>query len=323
MSSGPKDQHDQHAPREHERGDGVARRLTGKLICISCGYDLKGLSIRTACPECGVPVRATLLDAVDPRAEELEPLGAPFLVAHGLVLWSLGALTACLCVWGLRIDEILRNIFDLSLGLRWLGILGTLGVAASGIGALVIIRPHRRVTRLNALRAAIGVAMYIPLTYVYWTIYRSIDMTSGTPIVNPSGQDIERSLLRLSTAVLVTLIILGLRPNAVSLAMRSVIVRTGRVDRQSMYALLASVLLAAIGDVINTIGVLNPGVLGDLLVQFHIVFVAIGSVLITLGLFNVFLDTLRLRPVLWRSGVGLGDVFETNRERDTRVSDDP
>lgn len=297
----------------------IARQLTGELICIGCGYNLRGLSIRAVCPECGMSIRATLLGIVDPRAEELEELGFRRLVANGMVLWSSGALLACVMVWVLRIDEIVRFKTSLDFGLGgWVSLVGVIGLVLSGIGALVLIRPHRRVGRWVSIRAAIGVSAYIPVVMMYWVLYHGVDGVATMPLVNPGDQTIERSMLRLGMFVGVVVIVVGVRPNALMLAMRSVIVRTGRVDRQSMYAVLASFGVAAVGDALNVAGGLASGVVGDLVVQLHVVLVALGSVLITLGMINIVIDTVRLRPVLKHRGVGLTDVFETNRQKMAR-----
>lgn len=309
----------------------IARQLTGELICIGCGYNLRGLSIREVCPECGTSIRATLLGVVDPHAEELEELSSPWLIGNGLVVWSVGALVACLSVWLLRIDEIIRAKLALNIGLgNWVSLIGVIALVCSGLGAMTMVRLHKRRglgNRWASVRAAVGVSAYIPVVIMYWVIYRGVDASSPMPLINPGTQHLDRALLRLGMFVGIVVIVVGMRPNAVKLAMRSVIVRTGRVDRQSMYALLASFGIAALGDVFHILGAigthyirLNP-VIADLLTQLHVVLVAMGSVLITLGIVNVVIDTVRLRPVLKHRGVGLSDVFETNREKAGRTGE--
>jgi len=314
--------------------EAIARQLTGELLCIGCGYNLRGLSIREVCPECGMSIRGTLLGIVDPLAEELEELSWPWLSANGIVMWSGGALLACISVWLLRIDEIVRARLDVNLGFgAWVSVVGTLALVCSGLGAMTMIRPHmgrvgnRGSTRWMSMRAGIGVSAYIPLVIMYWVLYHGIDGSVTMPLINPNGNSLERSMLRLGMFVGVIVIVVGVRPNALKLAMRSVIVRMGRVDRQSMYALLASFGVAALGDVFHVVGALSSGsrgvggVIGDLLMQLHVVLVAVGSVLITLGLINMLIDTVRLRPVLRHRGVGLSDVFETNRQKAARQSE--
>src|SRR5436190_23878239 len=75
-------------------GSALGRQLRGDLPCVACGYNLKGLSIRSVCPECGTPVRATILSVVDPHAAELTPIRLPALVALGLLFCAAGALGA-------------------------------------------------------------------------------------------------------------------------------------------------------------------------------------------------------------------------------------
>jgi hypothetical protein len=78
--------------------------------------------------------------------------------------------------------------------------------------------------------------------------------------------------------------------------------------------------IAAFGDVLRLFTPLLSGGLQDAISLGSIVLVALGSVLFTLGLANICVDTVRLFPVLVRPGVGIGDIFETNRERSHRVS---
>jgi len=311
--------------------DPIARQLTGELMCIGCGYNLRGLSIREVCPECGMSIRATLLGIVDPKAEELEDLASPWIVGNGVVLWSVGALIACISVWMLRINEIVQAKMNVNLGMgNWVSFAGLLALCFSGVGAMTLIRPHQRwgvSGRLLSIRAAIGVSAYIPLVLLYWVIYRDVDFSAPMPLIQPGVNHFERSLYRLGLFACVLVIVIGIRPNALKLAMRSVIVRTGRVDRQSMYALLASFAVAAVGDAFNIVGTLCDGgagmsrLISDLLMQLHVVLVAVGSVLITLGMINIVIDTVRLRPVLLHRGVGLSDVFETNLQKDSRRVD--
>lgn len=297
----------------------VARRLTGDLWCIGCGYNLRGLSIRELCPECGTPVRATILGVVDPKAHELAPLTAPRLVGVGLIAWAVGLWAAVACVGVMRIAEILREVAGSRWWPGWAPALGTLGLIVSGLAAITMIRPHRFITRWEAMRAAGGVAAYIPLVLIYYAIYARVDRSSPAPFLKPGPQEFERAMLRLGMFLFVAMMIVGLRVAARGLAVRSVVVRTGRVDRQSMMAVLASFGVAAAGDAMHVLSALAGGGPGDLLATVGTVLVAVGSVLVVVGVSNIVLDTFRLWPVIVRPGVGLGDVLETNVGRDDRT----
>lgn len=315
-----------HAPQgdqsgsERPRSDAVlARQLTGQLYCLSCGYNLDGLSIRSECPECGVPVRATILGIVDPHADELTPLSFPRVTAIGLNLWSMGAMTAVVMVWMMRGTEVLRDL-GISTWIpgvfAWIGLAGLIG---SMFGAMTMIRPHTAITRAEAIRSSLGVSAYIALIFVYEAIYLGHDVVSPSPLFAPGGDAIGRSVLRIAIFVLVACIVLGLRPAAVGLAVRSVIVRTGRVDRQSMLAVLASLGIATVGDLISITAQFMPISVHDILEIISIVIISLGSVLFTVGMINICVDTIRLYPVLVRPGVGLSDIFETNRQKARRT----
>ncbi|MEX0876764.1 MAG: hypothetical protein WD114_04825 [Phycisphaerales bacterium] len=297
----------------------IARQLTGELYCIGCHYNLRGLSIRANCPECGMPVRATILGIVDPHAHELAPLLRPRLTAIGLCAWSVGAMAAILMVWVLRGAELLRDAAGIAWTPTLASWLGIAGLGVSMIGAMTLIRPHRAVTRIEAIRSALGVSLYGPLIFVYATIYLGMDSNAPSPVLHPGMDSLDRSILRLLMFVLVAGVIWGLRRPAVGLAVRSIIVRTGRVDRQSLMAVLASLGIAAVGDLLHIIGsFISFGIGGDVVSIVTVVVITLGCVLFTVGMANICIDTFRLYPVLVRPGVGLSDIFETNRQKSRR-----
>lgn len=298
---------------------GIARQLTGDLWCIGCGYNLRGLSIREMCPECGVPVRATILGVIDPKAHELTPLKRPKLVGVGLVAWAVGLWLATAAVGVMRGAEILREMAQVRWWTGWAPVLGMAGLVISGLGAMTLIRPHRRVGRLEAVRAALGVAAYFPLVSIYYSIYARLDLTSPTPFLEPGPLEVERSALRLGLFVFVILLIWGLRDQVRGLALRSVVVRTGRVDRQSMMAVLASFGVAAAGDVLHVLSGVIGGSAAGLVATVGTVLLAVGSVLVLVGVSNIVLDAVRLWPIIVRSGVGLTDVLEDNAARARRT----
>lgn len=314
------DQDEQLSPApEHDGQAMIARQLTGELYCIGCGYNLRGLSIRSKCSECGIPVRATILGIVDPHADELVPLSTPRMTAVGLNAWSMGAMIAVVMIWVLRVAEVSRDVFhstwtpDLA---PWVGIAGLI---LSMIGGATMIRPHPGVCRVEAIRSAFGVSMYGPLIFVFIAIYLGHDANAPSPLLEPGVSALGRSMLRVMMFVLVAGIIWGLRPQAVGLAIRSVIVRTGRVDRQSLLAVLASLGIAAIGDLIYIVGTFISFGVDDVLSIVAVVVVSLGSVLFTVGMINICIDTVRLFPVLVRPGVGLSDIFETNTQKSRRT----
>src|SRR5581483_4291904 len=86
----------------------LGRELGGDLHCVVCSYNLRGLSIRAICPECGTAVRATILSVVDPHASILRPITFPRLTAAGVILWAAGAVAVAMMAWLPQAADLLR-----------------------------------------------------------------------------------------------------------------------------------------------------------------------------------------------------------------------
>jgi hypothetical protein len=144
----------------------LALELTGGMPCVRCGYDLRGLSVRSVCPECGTPIRATILARVDPRARELQPVHTPRLTAGLLVVWSVSALAAAVFAWVPRVVEALNR---LEYGIeppRWAPLAVAGLVAWSMGGAVGLVRPQRSIALRDRALAIGAWLLYLPLLYV-------------------------------------------------------------------------------------------------------------------------------------------------------------
>lgn len=274
------------------RSNILARELGGDLSCPRCHYNLKGLSVRSNCPECGLPVRVALLAVVDPFANELRPITRPSMLAAGLVLWGGAAVLASFAAWGARAIPYLGMTANAANLLGWLQVLVPMFVACSGIGAITLIRPHAGISSRSAQLAALGTFTYIPLFAILWFIF----------IVGPSGQTLptwfDTNVAAVASQVCIIIIALCLRPNARLLVARSKLLRAAKVDRQVLLGIagiacmiMAGDLLAILSKEFATPGPINLAQVGRLI---HIV----GSVLLSLGLIGVCYDCIRLLPVV-------------------------
>ncbi|MDX9912368.1 MAG: hypothetical protein RBS39_11110 [Phycisphaerales bacterium] len=290
----------------------LARELTGDLPCVRCRYNLRGLSVRDACPECGLAVGATILWVVDPHAEELQPIPFPRLTWLGLLMWSWAALGAAIAAWSVRLLDAMstqgwtgRAPLALSRAGVWL-------VVLSGLGALVLVRPHPGLRAGQVVRAALGVALYVPLVWTLHAIWLGLDVR-GTPqlflSLDAGGVDAARHELRLLSAVLIVMVIACLRPSARRFVSRSLVMRTGRVDRQTMLAVASAVGVGAIGDVLLLSTEVLPGVLRDGAEITGVFCIAVGAMLVTLGLGGVAIDSWRLGPAIVRSAISMKQLF--------------
>jgi hypothetical protein len=286
----------------------AGRDLAGSLPCARCGYDLKGLSVVAACPECNTPVRATILAVVDPAASELMPLLRPRVLAWGLVVWSFAALVACCLLWAIRFAELAPATIRVSpapLAAIAVGL-----VALSGFAALVLIKPHAAAAKRASVMTALACAMYVPLCVVLARLHIAHDLAQPGAYAFDAPTHPMRALLRLCAGVLIACIILGLRPAAREVAARSYLMRTGRVDRQTLAAMVAVLLIAAVGDVVLLVSASLPGPTEELLRQVGRLLILVGSTLFTFGLVGVVIDCLRLRAVLVEPPLTLRRVIE-------------
>ncbi len=288
----------------------IARELTGDLHCARCQYNLRGLSILSVCGECGLPVKASILALVDPHADELQPIEHPRLVQIGVLLWTFAAFCAAVLNWAVRATEFSERFFGIIVDvvpLSWFYI-GSL--FASGFGAIALIRPHAGLERRNVQRAMLGVLCYAPLIAAAWFIFFRIDPYEYFIYSSTANISMPRVALRGVFGLSLIAMVLLLRPNALILAHRSVLVRLGRVDRQPLRALAAAAGIALIGDLTLLIQSQFSGPIANLLFTIGVILVAAGSFLLTVALWGVTLDAWRIRRVIMAPGIGLTDIFD-------------
>lgn len=294
------------------QSEGIGLQLSGRLPCCVCKYDLQGLSVRGVCPECGTAVRATILYAVDPEADAFQPLPAPTLTALGLVLWPAGAIAASLLMWAPRLADFAeKSAMGWTRGLArepWLApaIIGC--VAVSMLGAATLIAPVRALSAAHRLSAALGVLAYGPLLWALWQIHGRIDPHLAAPYV-VAKPDLERTMWRLAAGTCIVVILLSLRPNARRLVARSLTLRTGRVDRQTLLGMAVAAGIAAFGDGLRVLALrAGPGP-GSILEDGGTVMILAGSLLLTAGFISALFDGVRIGRAIRTPSPGIRQVL--------------
>lgn len=301
--------------RSRPESERIGLALRGALRCVVCKYDLQGLSVRSVCPECGTAVRATILMAVDPKAEALAPMHAPRLVAAGLITCSGAGLLAIVLCWLPRIAELVARagvVVPTSIGSPgWLpeAIAGL--AALSGLGALSLVRPMRAIPPAATLAALGGVAGYALVAWGLWKIHGPIDRGAAWPyFAGPPSP--ERLLHRSVVAMGLIVALTGLRPNARRLVHRSLALRTGRVDRQTLLAMVGAVALSSAGDGVRLLS-LSVGTAGaELVDDLGTLMVAIGSMFFTVGAASALVDSVRIGRAIVTPMPSLRSVIEGN-----------
>ncbi len=290
----------------------IERSLTGKLPCVSCGYNLQGLSVLGVCPECGTAVRATILAIIDPLAEELRPIRFPKLVAAGLLLWAAGAFVAVLLGAYATAAAIApgsgfgfwRSHFPL-----WASAAVQLALVLSGVGALCMVRPHAGVGWRTIASGIVAVIAYGPLIYLSSQLLALTAAAAMAGKIDP-WQDSHLTMYRLAIGGLMLAIVGGLRPAARLLVARSLALRTGRVDRQTMLAMAGSILLAMLGDILGLFGAGISGHASDVLKTAGIVLMIVGIFLLLMGIAGSLIDCVRIARSILTPGPTLRQVLD-------------
>ncbi|MBL8763696.1 MAG: hypothetical protein JNM07_05455 [Phycisphaerae bacterium] len=300
-------------PSTRSRSGTLGRDLTGDLPCVGCGYNLRGLSVVGACPECGIAVTATVLAVVDPQAEELRPIRAPGLVAAGLMVCAMGALAAGLLMWAPRVMEAGSMVLGRPTPLIALPLaeMTAACLALSALGAAAWSRPHHATPAWHVASGLGGAAALVALAWVSYGIHEH-GMGTGHWGIAASWEGLWPTIRpRLVSDACVAATLIGLRPNARVLVQHSMAMRMGRVDRQTMLAMLAAVGVVVLGRLCGLIGAgwLRVGSVElDVVRGISMTLVAVGSALLTLGLGSATLDCARIAAVVRRPAPSMRDI---------------
>lgn len=238
-----------------------------------------------------------------------------------MVVWAVAALGAAIAAWVPRVIEVLSATGNAVRTPAW-SVYAVVGcVAVSGFGAIALVRPHARMPQKNGWLALLACLLYIPLAMVLFHIATQFDARNPRPYLGV-GVDVARPAWRLSADCLLIAIIIGLRPSARMLAARSFVLRTGRVDRQTMLAMVAAVGVCVLGDLLAlAVGYSSGTTQGpgaatmDVLRMASTLCVGVGSLLVTLGLGSVVIDVVRLVPVIAAPPLALADITGPSPEQ--------
>lgn len=304
------------APPAPRQVDGhLGKALQGSLPCVVCRYDLRGVTIRGVCPECGTAVRATILARVDPHAAELQPIspGRARIVSTGLVLWVAAMTLAVIVCWisaiGQGIDIWAEPGAMAGAALqRRAGLVVAVLVWLAGLGAILICRPHRGVPWWMTASVMLGALLHLPLGLLADRLGDVAARATGGLWVETYWEPWpDRTYARWAALLLALGIIALIRPMARLLVARSVTIRTGRVDRQTMVAMAAAIAIIFLGDGLGLASVGSGSGLG-ILGLLGATLVLLGAVLLTVGLFSGLIDVIRIARAIMRPGPTLAQL---------------
>jgi hypothetical protein len=152
--------------------------------------------------------------------------------------------------------------------------------------------------------------MYLPLIASLAIIHRSIDPVHLSGFSLDEDPPLRRTLWKLAGDLAIFASVLLTRPNARLLAARSLLMRTGQVNRQTLAALAAAVGISIIGDLLLIAARMDwtRGFWDSATRWSGHTLTLVGGTLLLIGLGGVVLDVWRLLPVIVSKPLDLSDV---------------
>lgn len=255
--------------------DTLGLALAGELPCLNCAYELKGLTIRGNCPECGLPIRVTIMYAVDPDNEAFGPIKRPKLVAAGLIVLVSGYTFVPLLITIRIISSfttpwtgVFGQSLDSALSLMWQPMMLVLILAQ--ISTTILVSGLKQIRDIALIAAS-----WLPLLaacFVFFGLAVS-DFYSGTSW--------NVRFLELGFAGSLLCLLLPIR----SLTRRSALLRTGRVPRQHTLALAIALVIAVASGLIRELVAADTPI-----ASIAIALQVVGWALATLGMLGLTRD---------------------------------
>jgi hypothetical protein len=314
-------------PAHSQADELVSQALTGDVPCVRCRYQLRGLSIVGNCPECGTPIKTTILFTVDPHAPQLRPMPKPGLVGIALAMTTGGGLLAGIFLVLPWLVALAQYLFQLvaappSSGLllavhrnsMWLA---AIAIGVSAAGTLLLYRPVRPTPdrcRLGVLASMIGYVLIVVSLLRGHAIHALLGFPSAftPPALANVDMDVERLAMRMAFDLGMAIAFISIRPVARLIVFRSLALRTGRVARQTLYPMAAAAGAAFVGDSMQllaawlrtplTVGPTVLGISGEIIVWC-------ASAFVLIGLFRSVVDALRIRSSLVTPSPSLNDLL--------------
>lgn len=278
-------------------------RVSISLPCARCGYDMRGLAADGDCPECGEPIRLTIIEVVDPAARRLEPIHNQKLIGNsifGIVLfYFISVVLAVFAALGhspesLPVPELLRTFP--SSAFLWIS-------SASGLVALLNLTPMMVSCRRNELqgyRHGIALTFFGIVLWIIGMIFISMILLPNPLHSAPVAMFFDTCL----PVVAAALVFSGFRKLVPRLGQRSRAFRQAQGSRQRMDDLLATLIVVIVG---RTCMAVSPE--DSNLSMFGLITMVISMSLVVIGLGYLLRNTVWIRRALMTPPPALSEIL--------------
>jgi hypothetical protein len=274
------------------------------LPCSRCGYELRELAAGGDCPECGEPIRLTIIDIVDPASKRLAPIQNPKAVGNSIlsvVFFFFGAVVLYL----IAVVSTASNTLPIPAFLHdipaayciWFSCL-------SGFIATCALIPMMKLCRQSVL---VGCKTGIMLTVLgLWLWILSMVLIAIVLLPNFTQHAATKMLLDTCLPVLASgLVFSGFRRLIPRLGQRSRAFRQAQGSRQRMNDLLAALAVIIVGRTLLAVSLPDSN-----LYLLGLIVLVMSLSLVVIGLGYLLRNTLWIRNALITPPPALPDLLK-------------
>ncbi len=220
--------------------------IAQSLPCARCGYDLRGLQADGDCPECGEPLRLTIIETVDPASRRLTPIQNPKTI--GIAITGIVAsftISFILAIIALLIDA--PSSLPIPHFLRTFPVTAVIW-AAAGIGFLsfLFLVPMMRMCQRKELVGCRGGILLAGCGILCWSVSMILTLWF---LIRPGMSNDQYAMLFDTCLPVISagLVFSGFRKLIPRLGLRSRAFRQAQGSRQRMNDLLAALVVVIVG----------------------------------------------------------------------------
>jgi len=274
------------------------------MPCSRCGYDLRGLQADGDCPECGEPIRLTIIETVDPASRRLAPMHQPRKIGNAIT----GIVTSFTISFILAVIALLIHAPSTLPIPHFLRAFPSSAVvwASAGFGFLsfLFLIPMMRMCQRKELVGCRGGILFIGFGVLAWStslLFLVLFFLRSFLELEPYSMLFDTFIPVISTG----LVFSGFRKLIPRLGLRSRAFRQAQGSRQRMNDLLAALVVVIVGRtfVETATGNSNLSILG-------LIIMIMSISLIVIGLGYLFRNTLWIRQALITPPPALNELLQ-------------
>jgi hypothetical protein len=147
-----------------------------------------------------------------------------------------------------------------------------------------------------------------------WRYHTAVESLGGQHYLTGWSPTSETAYTLATASGLIAAIIMLQRPNARLLVARSMVMRTGRVDRQTLYAMALAAAFMGIGSLLGRVDVgSNASTVREVARSIGVVLIAFGGVMVTIGAIGSLLDCARIAGAILIPKMTIRQVIRKGR----------